>query len=148
MMRSNKKQNDVSSISQQLRLPWDGKAIRIDLESGNPSPSGKLVLTASRTASTGRFGWSFSLAIDGGELKEAEPGAALVAPENGYLAVWQFRYASDANPWRFSRDANVYYRLNSKFGRLKLQIYADASPTDVSIHFEKFVNNSGGRNTE
>ena len=148
MMRSNKKHNDVSSISQQLRLPWDGKGIRIDLDSGNPSPSGKLVLTASRTASTGRFGWSLTLAIDGGELTEAEPGTALVAPKNGYRPVWQCSYEPDANPWRFSRDANVYYRLNGKFGRLKLQIYADAGPNDVSLYFEQFVNNSGGRNTE
>lgn len=148
MMRSNKTQVDVSSIRQQLRLPWDGKAIRIDLDNGSPSPSGKLVLTASRTASTGRFGWSLALAIDGGDLKEAEQGTALVAPENGYLPVWQCRYAPDANPWRFSRDANVYYRINGKFGRLNLQIYADAGPSDVSIHFERFINNSGGRNTE
>jgi hypothetical protein len=148
MMRSNKKQNDVSSVSQQLRLPWDGKAIRIDLDSGNPSPSGKLVLTASRTASTGRFGWSLTLAIDGGELTEAEPGTALFAPENGYSPVWQCRYEPDANPWRFSRDANVYYRIHGKFGRLKLQIYADAGPNDVSLYIEQFVNNGGGRNTE
>lgn len=148
VMRSNKTQNDVSSTSQQLRLPWDGKAIRIDLDSGSPSPSGKLLLTASRTASTGRFGWSLTLAIDGGELTEAEPGTALIAPEKGYRPVWQCRHEPDANTWRFSRDANVYYKLNGKFGRLKLQIYADAGPNDVSLYFENFVNNSGGRNTE
>lgn len=148
VMRLNKTQNDVSSTSQQLRLPWDGKAIRIDLDSGNPSPSGKLLLTASRTASTGRFGWSLTLAIDGGELTEAEPGTALIAPEMGYRPVWQCRYEPDANPWRFSRDANVYYKLNGKFGRLKLQIYADAGPNDVSLYFEAFANNRGRRNTE
>jgi hypothetical protein len=148
VVRSIKSESDVSSISQQLRLPWDGKAMRIDLDSGSPSPSGNLVLTASRTASTGRFGWSFALAIDGGDLKEAELGTALFAPENGYLPLWQCRYEPDSNPWRFSRDANVYYRINGKFGRLKLQIYADAGPSDVSVHFERFVNSSGGRNTE
>lgn len=148
MMRSNKTQFDVSNVSEQIRVPWDGKAFRIDLDTGSPSPSGKLVLTASRTASTGRFGWSLTLAIDGGELQEAERGKAFIAPENDYLPTWQCRYAADANPWRFGHDANIYYRLNGKFGRLKLQIYADAGPNDVSIHFERFVNNSGGRNTE
>jgi hypothetical protein len=148
VMRSNKTQIDVSNMSQQISMPWDGKAFRIDLDTGSPSPSGKLVITASRTASTGRFGWSLTLAIDGGELQEAERGRAFIAPENACLPTWQCRYPADANPWRFGHDANIYYRLNGKFGRLKLQIYADAGPNDVSIHFEKFVNNSGGRNTE
>lgn len=148
MMRSNKTQIDVSSISRQIRMPWDGKALRIDLDSGNPSPSGKLVLTANRTALTGRFGWSLSIAIDGGEVREAEKGTAFIAPENGYLPIWQCRYAADANPWRFGHDANVYYRLNGKYGRIKVQIYADAGPNDVSLYLERFVNNSGARNTE
>lgn len=148
IMRSNTKPMDVSSVIQQLRLPWDGKSIRIDLDNCSPSPSGKLILTASRTAPTGRFGWSLNLAIDGGELAESVPGSTYIAPESGYVRAWQCGYASNAYPWRFGHDANVYYKLNGKVGRLKLQIYADAGPTDVSIHLERFVNNSGGRNTE
>ncbi len=138
----------VTSVSQQLRLPWDGKPIRIDLDSGKPSPSGKLVLTASRTAATGRFGWILSLTVEGGELKEAESGAAFIAPEDGYHPTWECGYKAEDKPWRLGRDADVYYRINGKYGRLKLQIYAHAGPNDVSIHFERFVNSSGGRNTE
>ncbi len=147
-MISNDKRGDVGILSAKFRLPWNGEAVRIDLNSGNPTPSGELVITANRTASTGRFGWSLILAIDGGELKEAEAGKALIAPEGGYSSVWQCRYEPDANPWRFARDVNVYYKLNGVFGRMELQIYADAGPDDVSIHFTRFVNNSGGRNTD
>lgn len=147
-MISNGKHGDIGILSTELRLLWNGEAVRIDLNSGNPTSSGELVVTASRTASTGRFGWSLTLAIDGGGLKEAEAGKALIAPEGGYSSVWQCRYEPDANPWRFARDVNVYYKLNGVFGRMELQIYADAGPDDVSIHLRKFVNNSGGRNTD
>lgn len=148
MMMSNKTQVDVSSISQQIRLHWNGKAIRIDINSGRTSPTGNLIITASRTASTGRFGWSFALTIDGGEMREAEVGTVLVAPESGYQPSWDCKFSANANPWRFARDANVYYRMGRKYGRLKLQIYADAGPNDVSLYLERFVNTSGGRNTE
>ncbi len=139
---------EVSSIRKEIRMPWDGTPIRLDLDSGNVSPSGMLELTATRTALTGRFGWHVSLSIYGGEVQEAKEGTALIAPENGYLPTWQYGYEINANSWRFAHDVNIYYKINGMFGRLKLQIYADATPNDVSVYLERFVNSSGGRNVE
>jgi hypothetical protein len=148
VMQSSKQPLDVKKTSQDVRLPWDGRPIRIDLDSCTVSPSGALIITATRTASTGHFGWGISLTIDGGDLQEAPAGSAFIAPVEGYLPDWQCGYAPNANPWRFGHDANVYYRQKGKFGRLKLQIYADAGPSDVSVHLEAFVNMSGTRSTE
>ena len=148
IMAANNAQNNVRFISRELRLPWDGMPNRLALDSGTPSPSGKLVITAIRTASTGHFGWSITLAIDGGELKEAEKETALIAPENGYLPVWRCGYAPDAHPFRFAHDAQIYYMLNGKYGRIKLQIYADAGPNSRNIKLDIINNISGGKNTE
>ncbi len=148
VMRSINQLLDVRKASQKIRMPWDGRAIHIDLDSCTVSPSGALVLTATRTELTGHFGWNLSLTIDGGDLKEAPTGVAFIAPVDGYVPKWQCGYEPNGKPWQFARDANVYYRQKGKFGRLKLQIYADAGPEDVSVFLETFVNMSGTRNTE
>jgi hypothetical protein len=148
VMRSSEEQTDVKSFRRQIKLPWSGEAFHVDIDTGLPSESGILIFTPYRSAVTGRFDWNLTVELQGGGLVQAEPQTAMIAPLEGYVRTWRCGYESKDNPWRFSYDANVYYKLNGRYGRLKLQVYADAGPDNVGLYLELFYNASGGRDTE
>jgi hypothetical protein len=148
VMRSSESRMDVRWWEKKVKLPWNNGEIRFDLQTGNLSPSGNLVFTASRNGSFGRFDWNLTVTLQNGELSEAKENTALIAPENGYLPKWQCGFLANDKDFLSSLDTNVYYRVNGKYGRLKFLIYADAGPNDVSLYLESFANNSDGRNTE
>lgn len=152
VMKSNIARNAVKSIRGKFELPWDGSALRIDLETGKVSQSGQLMVTAFRSAARGQvrgFEWRLSIKIDNGELiQEAAKEVAFIAPEHGYSSEWSSGSTSGAIPWRSGYRGNVYYRVNGKYGRLNLEIYADSRESEIGLHFESFLNESGGRSTE
>ena len=147
-MRSISGRAVVKQSSGQIKLAWNGTPIRVDLDTCSLSPSGTLVLTPTRNGTDGRFDWSLTAQIDGAGLIEAKQGAALIAPSDGYRSFWKCGYSSTDNRWRFAHDSDVFYQLRGKYGRLKLQIYADAAPSDVSVYLSRFLNEAGGRETE
>lgn len=152
VMKSNSAPADVKNISGKFELLWDGTPLRINLETGQVSLSGKLIVTAFRSATIGQvrgFEWRLSLEIEGGGLQqESEKEAAFLAPENGYLDKWESGSTAEAKPWKGGYHGNIYFQLNGKYGRLKLRTYPDSRVGEVSFQIESFVNNSGGRNTE
>jgi len=147
-MRSITKPSAVKKSDGEIRLRWDGAPVRVDINTCKLSKNGELVLTPSRNGASGRFDWSLTAAIENGELVEANPGTAFIAPADGYLESWKCGYSAKERVWRFANDVNLFYRTKGVVGRLKLQIYADAGPSDVSLYLESFVNASGGRDTD
>ena len=148
VMRSSESSPDIQTWQRKVKLPWNGSDIQIDLETGQISPYGNVTVTSNRTGSVGRFDWSLTVTLQNGELAEAKANTAFIAPENGYAKKWQCGYSANDKDFVSGTDANVYYRLNGKYGRLKLLIYSDSGSNDVSLYLESFANNSGGRNTE
>lgn len=74
--------------SRKLALPWDGQAMRFDLLNGQASPSGELIIVASRGQPDprGRFDWSLTITVDGGGVVEAnEQGRTLLLRVNTNL---------------------------------------------------------------
>ena len=152
VMKSSKALNDVKTVSWKMQLPWDGKAIRLDLDSGEISPSGNLIITASRAASPGQvrgFEWRFSLEIPGGGLQqELQREAALIAPEDGYHSSWSLGSRADEQPWNGGYSGNLYFRIGGKYGRLNIDLHPDARADETSLYLERIINTDGGRNTE
>jgi len=152
VMKSSKALNDVKTVSRKMQLPWDGKAIRLDLDSGEISPSGNLIITASRAASPGQvrgFEWRFSLEIRGGGLQqELQREAALIAPEDGYQSSWSLGSRADEQPWNGGYSGNLYFKISGKFGRLNIDLHPDARADETSLYLERIINTGGGRNTE
>lgn len=148
VLLSNSVDNTIQHLSSRLSFPWDGQPLKIDLNTGKVAASGALVIIAKRSGQNMNFDWQFSLAIEGGELQEVPNGIGFIAPSQGYHPSWECGYSAKAKPWRSGRDAILFHRINGKYGRLNLSIYADAGPTSVSLYLESFGNNVGGRNTE
>ena len=98
VMKPSDSHADVRSWQQNMKLPWNGSEARLVLETGKLSPSGDLVITASRSGSSGRFDWNLTVTLQGGELYEAKENTALIAPETGYIPTWQSGFlANDKN---------------------------------------------------
>lgn len=131
----------------ELVLPWDGKPVRVDMESGEVSGSGDLVVTAHREPGKARFGWQVSVSVRGGGIQAAQKGKGFVAPDSGYQASWKCEFPSQSGEWRFGYDEQLFYRKADRYGRLALQIYADAPPGSVGVYIDRYVNPSGGRFT-
>lgn len=134
--------------SQKYSLPWDGQAIRYDIQSGRPSPTGELRIVASRSQpdQMGRFDWSFAISVAEGGILEAHKGKALIAPDSGYATSWTCGYKAESKPWRFGLTSQLFVKTSKgEFGLLNLQIYADAKPAGKSLHVEGFINPDGGR---
>ncbi len=152
IMKSSKIRSDVRKVTGKFELPWDGTPIRIDLETGQLSQSGKLLVTSFRNAVAGQvrgFDWNLSLRIEGGSLQqEVEKEVVFIAPDNGYSGTWQSGSTADEKSWKSGYHGNVYYLFNGKYGRLNLEIYADTRAGEMGLHVDGFTNHSGGRDTE
>ncbi len=139
--------SEVTENRFELVLPWDGKPVRVDMESGKRSESGDLVVTAHRDLGKARFGWRVSVSIRGGVVQPAPEGRGFVAPESGYQTSWECAFPTQNDEWRFAYDDHLFYQKAGRYGRLSLQIYADAAPEGVGIYIDRYLNPSGGRFT-
>lgn len=152
VMRSSNANDTITNRRSKYRLSWDGKPIHVALDSGNPPSTGNLTITAYRSAAPGQvrnFEWQFSLQIQGGELQqEAEKQTALIAPVEGYHLNWSCGSTADEKPWKGGYSGNIFFKTNSKYGRINIDVHPDARPDETAFHLETFINNSGGRNTE
>lgn len=137
--------DEISTWQKKAKLPWNEGDLRIDLSNGELSPTGNLILTPARSGSVGRFDWSLSIRVDGGELVEAEPNTAPIAPVAGYTSKIDWKFAAADKDFVSGLDTAVYYRIKGKYGRLQLLVYADVEPDSYSLHLDSSANTSGGR---
>ncbi len=147
VMVGNESISEITESRYELVLPWDGKPVRVDMETGEKSESGDLVVTAYREPEKARFGWRVSLSVRGGGVQAAQRGKGFVAPESGYQESWECEFPSQSGEWRFGYDEHLFYQKEGRYGRLAVQIYADAPPEGVGVYVDRFLNPSGGRFT-
>jgi hypothetical protein len=137
----------VEAKSMEITMPWNGRPTRFSMETGERDPSGGLILECRRTGRTGVFDWSVRVSVEGGGVLEVGEDSNLLAPEEGYLEALEVGYEKDAKPWRFGRDVSVFYRRGGEYGRLRLQLCADAGEGEVGAYVDRYRNKKGGRNT-
>ena len=147
VMVRNDSKTDLSKTRIKLVLPWDGEPVRVDMESGKISKSGDLIVTAYREPEKAKFEWWVMLSIQGGRIQAAQKGKGFVAPSSGYQASWKCGFPSQKGEWRFGYDEQLFYKKADFYGRLALQIYADAPPGSVSVYINRYLNQNGGRFT-
>lgn len=134
--------------SRKLALPWDGQAMRFDLLNGQASPSGELIIVASRGQPDprGRFDWSLTITVDGGGVVEANEQGAHIAPAGEYEPAWTCGFGAASKPWRFGLTKQLYFKTSKAvFGRLRLRMDAGAKPTGAGLQIEGFLNPTGAR---
>ena len=145
VMQREDAQDDISTWQQKAKLPWNEGDLRVDLSNGELSPTGNLILTPARSGSAGRFDWSLSIRVSDGELVEAEPNTAPIAPVAGYTSKVNWKFAASDKDFVSGLDTALYYRVNGKYGRLKLLVYANVGLNSFSLHLDSTANTSGGR---
>lgn len=147
VMVGNESISEIAESRYEVVLPWDGKPVRVDMETGEKTESGDLVLTAYREPGKARFAWRVSVSVRGGGVQAAQRGKGFVAPESGYQEIWECEFPSQSGEWRFGYDEHLFYQKEGRYGRLALQIYADAPPEGVGVYVDRYLNPGGGRFT-
>lgn len=135
-----------------LLLEWDGVPIYYDLKEGKLGKTGQIKITAKRGEVRGegqqaRYDWSFKIEIPNGGLIETNREKAFLAPEEGYLSVWEYGFLSSDPNWRHHKEGEVYMFLKlpeGNYGRLMIRFTAEPG-SRLSGKIESYLNPSGGR---
>ena len=152
VMRSDGQTVKITHAQGEIRLLWDGMPVLASLTTGKLAKDGDLVIIAQRDAEIGKkihgdFSWSLTLRLTNGELLEAKRDTALIAPKDGYKDNWTIRYPGiDSN--LLGIHPNIYFKKNGAYGRLRLVIQPDSSPSQMSLRIEIFQSEDGGRITD
>jgi hypothetical protein len=138
----------------QSRVPYDGASAGFNLATGKKDASGDLRFTLSRfplKIHRGRDKYYWTLKIEmtrGGLLGENDPYPYL-APEAGYVNVFQSEMKSNSVPWSGDLRQNFYIRMSDgQYGRLFVDLSTDSMRPDTGVTIETWVNPSGSRNLE
>lgn len=131
-----------------LALSRDGKALLIDLISGQPSSTGQLQVQAwTSTIDEQPFDWKVLLSMASGGIHEYDGNPPYVAPETGYLATFEVNMPKSLGEgWKTSIVKRFYLTFGSpkKYARIAFRI----SGVGENCFIDYYINPDGGRNLE
>jgi hypothetical protein len=149
-LRQRKASSDVISKSTEIMVQGDS-ATGIGLETGKPSPSGELMIRASKPwpprPMSPSYDWKVAFHIDDGGFVDAPPQFAFEAPESGYVRDYTVDMrAALGSAWKVNIERTVYFVFGQpkKYGRLTFR--TDGNSRYVFLDY--VINRAGGRNLE
>lgn len=141
-----------------IRIPYDGTSVNLDLIVGALIPSGGDVrITLKRTPlqvkrGQQKFDWNIRLeAVDGGfVLIDDQTPYPYEAPEQGYQLILDIDERADDPKWTAYRKMTFYLksRGGKNHGLVKLDFRTDSERERTGFSFKSFINTSGSRNLE
>lgn len=133
----------------------DGVTSNFDLMRGRKSSSaGDVAITIKRDPihidRNRKFSWSAIVEVSTGGTIEMSDAYPYEAPEDGYKSRFVADMPSNAPNWSRMISKSFYFKAREGkiFGRMNIEIVADAEPPPVSVSIEAWINPAGSRNLE
>jgi hypothetical protein len=127
-----------------------------DLERGGlrqQPPAGaaiKLSFDRSESPQGQPFDWKWKVEVMNGALMETKDEFAQIAPEEGYVPMWETSQASTPQPFEQSGQARFYVRTtDNRFARVDVElVHPNSRALGPRLTINSFLNPSGSRNLE
>jgi len=136
------------------RIPYDGRAVNFDLQTGREVASGgDIRVTLTRTPlqikrGQDRYDWTATVEAIAGGVFDSSDEFMYRAPETGYESKLTVSVAASAPNWSADKEQSFYLKSRGNYSRVKVKFMTDSEQPTTGFSIETYTNPSGSRNLE